>query len=601
MTAGFLLSFFLWNLALPIFMAGWGHLLAHGLRLSLSIFSKFALGLCLAVFVGGALAALGLFRPILLWGFIAVGLVGGALALRDIFTEFSRATGVFFAMGLAFVGIVSVTRFYVLDAGDDELVYFPMALDLLAQGRLAQPLALRAALGYNGQTVLQAFFFLPGDVRYGAAYDFVLPAVALLAEMCCRQRAFSMPRGAVLLAIAFFLFLLPYGAWNSTPTFLAVLPLGALILDRPTGNARHGWVASGLLIAGAGALRTFWAIPAALIVALPLVTPPLSRSFPQQWRAVLFSAFMSLIGIAPFLLLQWRLFHTPCVQLFGGTVHPDYLRFANENPLVGLAAAVEALVWPEMLALLLFSAGLIFWNRELRAPASALILMAGFVAYESSDLDGSYAVRYSKPFLLTMATVGFLGALRQIEKEKTSPEAISAFWIIPIAGCLLWAPMGAQTLRGAYAAAVANEWGDVYGYWEAVGRAARPIELQEGIPPGDAILALSSFPRHLNFRRNRIFLGDIPGSIESLDIRDMEAFWRSCRSLGIRWVVVSDPAKDLGFRNESYPHQKHRYYQRRWLADRHRFIELNKELFRRAASLSGAPIGLIKVPETKEF
>lgn len=590
MTFSFLIAFLLWNFAMTLSCLGLGSLLARWLLPSASDpFVRIALGLSAQILLGGLLALTGLFLPPVCWAIWALGLLAALPELPPLFRGLGGKGMLWLVLAVVGISVIGISRLYVVDPSDDEIAYFPLVADLLARGVADQPLSLRAALGFGGQTVLQAIFSLPGNIRFAAAYDWFLPAVAFLFLGVKHREIFKESFGAVLVGAFALLLLLPYGSWNSTPSLLAVLPLVALTrLEFKAAPWRTALICA-LLVAGAAALRPFWAVAGGLIVFFQCLAAS-DWKWKSRGLCLLIASLGSIAFILPYLVSQILQFSTPSTLLLPGNIVADYLRYPNPNPLVGLATIVAACLHPEALGLLFCAIAFLYWKPSLAPVTLALLFLFFFVCFQCGDLDANYAVRYGKPFLLTIVLLAYLSVF---DKESASRPTAP---LLLLASGLIWSGAALPGLRNSWQIATATPLATAYDSLDQAGKIAGAKELQDLIPAGEKILALNSFPRHLDFRRNPIVLGDLPGTIHLLPVSSRERLFDSCRRLGIQWIIASDPKSDPGYRSEKFPHHELRFHQRKWLPDHRRFTELNLSLAADCQKKTDGGNCLIQVP-----
>jgi hypothetical protein len=400
--------------------------------------------------------------------------------------------------------------------------------------------------------------------------------------------------------------LLPGHGWNTAPSFLAALPVVALALidSQPNRPWSSRWI-DGLLLASSYALRPQMVLPASLIVLVSALqgvhwsTSDRFRRLAQSILGLVATGLFAAVFIAPYLVLQWRQFGTVSPFLSVGTIAPWIWNLAHPNPAVGLGAFVGVLSGLEnlgMLAFCLLGASLF---PKLRWPFVMLLIGGAAIAWNCANLDLAYAVRYTKPVFLvgTLLTLFMLlKAVRAQSDEGTS--ALPHFLPAIVVAAFLW-PIGTlQNFSGVWQQWITSEGQTPYSIHDLVNANQRPSQLQALVPPGERILVFSGFPRYLDFRRNPLLLGDIPGAIRTLPVSSAEAFEQALRSLGVRWVIFSDPALDGSVRRESMTPHQHRYYQKGWLQAHADFLRLNQRYAQQVNGAKERAVFLYEIPSS---
>lgn len=548
---------YLWHLGMLVAFYGWGSGLCHLLRYDLPVWITTTVGLCVYLFLAAAIAVLGLLEPPLFLGLLGAGLLFAYLIGKKSISELIRARPAMLLSVGVYLLVLTLVGLATWERHDDELAYAPLAKSLLAEGGFAQPLAIRAAMGLGGQTILQATALLPGNwaaLPVGDAFLTVSVLALALLEAAGRRR--SDTRDGLVLCVIVLALLVPTYSLNSAPTVLGALPL-LLILSLGSGRAGPGvfdWRAAllmALAVWGAGSLRVFWGAVAALLV-LGIVAGRFDRPASRvRWIGTI--GGLSLLFAIPSLFTSWSQYGSPFPQAFPAHHIAAYTHLMHDDWAGVLVSVCNVLMFPATLGMLLGAGVLAYVVPATRPGIGGLVLGFLIIVVASSGLDQLNIERYGRAPLV--AGVGFAALWLVSERavEQESPLSAHAFQLLPLffIGGIFWSgvqvsEMSSRLDQLSMHQLITPEW-----VYRNISPSQEIAEAVESIPVGSTVLDLTSFPRSSDHGKHEILIADVLTSVRAIQVESGAAFIASLKDLGIGYLLFTDPAHDPGIRNIS--------------------------------------------------
>jgi len=491
---------------------GWGCiLLPRGESGGLPFYAP-VLGSAFLVVAGGFMGAAGVFHPYPAFAL----LLGGAGYGLLIFIRQLRALNPWILTGLllpaAVLMLFTVNRFTL---SDDNLAYIPLALDLIAQGTVDQPLCLRAGINPNGQAVAAAFSIVLGGIPAAAVYDVVPLAFALMLWASAAghgdRAVYSVLAGGLLLA--------PYMAWNTAPTLWIAGSFIALYGIAKAGPSWRTAAAWALVVVAGYSLRGYWLLPLAGI-SLVLVARGLA-----PWKSLVRSGILSVLMVVPFLWLSYEQFGTPAALLYSGTLHPEMVAGSQGDTFSVMTELLQkpVFVFPVAVLVLLCVAGRQY----------ALLLLVGTVCllaiHHSNELTWHYPVRFLSGILYGTIALVSMGAFRWRKA-------------LVMGGGGLMATLGvlqqADTVTLQFQSLTSR-------VQERRAVVAGIPDAQSATAPGTTILTFVGSPMGHHFQRNRILLGDVPGGTAEPEWEGLDGLKSLGVAYGADYLMLSDPFASL--------------------------------------------------------
>ena len=554
------LLLFLWSGFLALAFLGWG---CGFQRMAKDMRSGFALrivwGISLSLFAIAMFMAVTpqLFLPITL-GWLAIGFF---FSLRPVLA--TRLTWRRWWIWLPMVGLVVLQMWILLyetnlNPADDYIAYIPFAKKLLASGSMEEPFSLRRMASFGGQTVLQSWFLL-------AAPDYWMPlmdkgwmwflTLALFWELLTEEGVGLGWRGFLLFCLAGYEWPRINAAAQTTGVALA---LGVLMTWRQIAG-KSSWKSvaiAGLVLAAFCSLRANYVSSAGVFTISLLVFSWLFAR--QNFQAYLRAAALSAIALVPWMWLLYQSSSTPLFPLFKGGLVPEFATFnpATANPEREYLLLRSVLSETQLPAYLLVAI-LTFWLTRSRALWSAVVMgtvvpIVYFLFEFKNMAHGEDAYRYQHAFLFLSYVTVALEVAHRVSGLKWRPQhwrertPLRLALVVAGGSALLfftqsfsWLPglwTNLQLTRQAFAEGRQDPFAD---------RRAKYQQVQALIPAGQKVLVMVDEPFLLDFKRNPIWLMDIPGNVtpdgRPLPWTDVAATDARLVQAGVNFLLLQSP------------------------------------------------------------
>ena len=555
---------------------GWGGLVHAALRVELARPLRLVTGLCAYLAFGSLLETFGAACAAALVGFNVIGAILASPSLwrwarRERVARHglsgrtsSRSASPLWALGCLFALFLLNSAVWYFNIIDDVHGYLVLAKKVLAEGtesndpflyrRTESGVGASAYVTAMAQTYLGFAGSRAMDIGLGSAI------LALLFVANLRDAVIVRP-GQVFFAAAYiFLFLCAAPNINLSPDFTALAVAYGLFtlmfieIDRRGRPIPVGVAALiGLYVASLIALKTTYLVPAASLAAAGYLAL-FSKTWKASWlaRAGLSLAVMAAL-LAPWMLPTYRVGGTLLFPFLGsGYLSKDEFGVPQlAQILVQERRIILALVFP-------LSAAALLWFSPLRWGAAVLAGLSTFLTVAAAATVSVFAFRY---LFVQAALLNAALATLLCRQGVAWPRVSLVLPGVAAAAFALLAGMSSAlqpwpTLsRGWIATAVTDNLGIRVGngveqeiYPDMTRRRDEfraSIEALQGVTqPGAGILAILDTPYFLDFRRNRVFVMDWPGSAspggEPVPSDSSPERWRAyLASKGIRYVLLA--------------------------------------------------------------
>lgn len=567
-------------LAFAVSAWGWGKAVLRVCRMEpgSGIGYPTALGLAALAAAGGWLNLLQAAYPPILWALLVVGWIAACSRIRHPRAPLRDAASgrllilAFFIAAVAVFLSVTLLPSAVLNPEDDLQMYFPRPVRMLQTGTLGRDLFDPLGLDSLGaHAFLQAFTLLVFTPSFLNALDAVLCValtLALVVSIAQRMQAHFL---VVFAALCATVLLHPQqmsisSMYAIAALTLALVPAAAAVPAGGTPSGRELWrraVPAGLLIA---------ALPGLKLSTLPFLASAGLFFFAgvaasEGWRPAL-RAVGRIAGASALFLLPWIALHgenyARLAQVEGGGLpelagNPARLLAGGE--LYWGATVTSYNIVAVFISVVAVAGTLHHWRAGGKHRAEALALVALCAAAAVTYIPNAIiygveqGVRYSMPGLLAGlgAAVLLAGGLssRSLGPEARKPvipvRMVILVTVVPAAMAFLFSSALAQRMYNAVFQHTVVSFADDgvmadYTAW-ATGPQAQQLlrTAQAHTLAGERILAVVSYPHHLYFARNPIFVASEVGLTTGwLDLpldADGPRLQRFLRTRGVRYVI----------------------------------------------------------------
>jgi hypothetical protein len=569
---------FAWGFVLLCCFAGWGLLVGHWLHeddppdWGLAV----ARGIALLVALGGVLNLSRLISAGLVLSLVGIGLVPVGVHARRFVLEGSRIRPRVPAIDgvsavVAVIVLISYLNWLCFDGGPGSQAYCLNTSDD-ASGYLVYPLRMlqTGTIGYDpfndrrtssalgGESFLQTFVLAVLPVEFIHLLD---PGVANLATALM---LYSMTRRRVADALTVLYLSMPTDGSNASAIALPVLLL--LAMYRELSRPRGGEPLIRTVVRIALQLAAVLTLKGTLIPGSVLIVAVGSVALAAETRSLRPLAIGLLAGVlASLLLLPWMIDQYPSA----GT--PLYPFLGEGFRATSSYSMPHKHLWRSWSALLLDT----IWF--LRTPRIACAVVVGIAAMWALYRGRTRPVRRSAFFGVLAGSLGtlilFLTVFNPAQFYRYIYQFLTFFILIAfgvvleraiasryvphwrglqIARAAAWGMLGfLVVLGGARARANSLGWGEATRRWLTGARVVEPSEaesyrrLQAALPPSTSLFMFTPKPFLLDFRRNTVFIYDMPGAVSpppglplggaSKEVADY------LHGLGIRYLAVGLP------------------------------------------------------------
>jgi hypothetical protein len=547
-------SVFLWGIAVLLGMIGLGRLVALAVgdesakKAGWGLHAVWGMGVYL--FVGGSLSLFGA------CGATAIVLIIGAGLAATIWTTVrgglpTRATlasgpweswPAFAAVALTFAG--GLVWQMNGNFSDDLPAYYSFCEKLLATGSFDEPFSWRRLASLGGQTLLQCSVLAQTSFANAQAFEVALCPVILLGLVFGFRRG-ALARSPLGLFLGLLAATMPILRVNSASHFTGLVLLVGLFVTLDSAERaetrRLGWLAvAGLVAAGLCSLRAFYVPAAGGALALFWVASWIKdgRRLRQAlleavcWGASLFLALL------PWMAMGFLSNRSPLYPLFQGDNNSAFNPQALDEPLLArLSVPVRMIVHPALLPLVICILAAPAWRRGLAARAVSIsaILASLALAYSITLApDTSTVPRYVQPLLLAGAMVALMTAAVSLRSRVVA-------WMLVFIVVATSLPARCEHLWDCY---------QQLGYADKLVMPFQPRvivdhrEAQSLIPEGKRVLVCSEFPFLFDFRRNPIWIIDLPNGASPAPglpyKKPPEEMKRYLRNLGVEYLIFAN-------------------------------------------------------------
>jgi hypothetical protein len=580
----------LWGGAILVSAVGWGAIVARRLygddaRVGWGL--EAALGLAVHLALGGLLAVFSLVSLTTCCVAVALGVALFALQAwrRAAATaappdsdspkgtrpgDIVGVTVIILVLGVAVIYYLAMAQDLPGNGGDDYPAYWVFPKQLLATGTLFEPFSSRRIYAYGGQSYLQALVLAFSTVSRIGVFDNGICVLVLAGLVIGWVRERPRLSLAVVVPALLGLIALRYQPHNAASEFSGAVFFLAIfrVLDRPRRAGETAWanaLALALVACAVCTLRGSNLAAAALIPAFYYgIRMAREGDARRRWaqEAVLVAVF-SLVLLLPWMVLAYRSCGTPLYPLILGNGSKDFVSF--EPPITAAGKArffIAASFYPGRLPglPLAFLAGLLVPSRAslaLRASlaGTALATVILFNALASADHIDS-TDRYLFPFGLgyflavSLVAAGAVAdpATRRTRRSMTAMALVVAVLVLQLA----LPPKAGYAYRQAYLPPLLFQMPKMIPANAIPSHLGPPdapyAALQRAVPEHATLLVLLDQPFRLDFKRNRIFLWDQPGTVSPPpDVpigQGPQALARYLLDQGIRYVADSSHYND---------------------------------------------------------
>ncbi len=544
-----------WAGAMVVSFAGWGSAVALLLDVNAEVDwgLRAAWGMAVLLGLGGVLVAAGVASgPVLR---LAIGVGVGILCANALRPGRKPWSPRFDAPYWGVVFIVAVLAFLtcvgsMTDRGqwwafDDTPAYLVFPKQLFEVGDMLQPFSFRRMSSFGAQSLFQAVLLVGSAPEQVHLFDRGVCGVVVVAMILGAPHDRGSSPFVLRLLPALLVLLLPNYRMNVAAVLSGTVFFFAIYrtLDLPASATRKPRVHAavlGLLVAGACALRPFFAVPAIATVALAYAFGK-SRSIgwtPLAKQALVVGA-VTLVALLPWSVALLRSNGTPLYPPFPG----DY-RVASRFTHLVLGYERAKMIWEELrywepvaTIHLFFVAGLVVLKNDAPAfRASYFALLIGFLIMLVLIPISDYRdlVRYAYPLELAFVLAVAMRSLAAFA-QPVEPAAMAAGFLVLVAcaGELYWKHDDAQR---SFDDMFEQTFNIIEGRTLLPGGGRPPMfrtdddevletpflslhaersyeELQHAVPPGASIVAMVEEPYRFDFRRNRVDILDLPGIV----------------------------------------------------------------------------------------
>jgi hypothetical protein len=567
-----------WATAVLAALTGWGSTLARLARVDPRLRPDWGLraswGMAVVVAIGGCLLAVGVASAPVLRVVVGAGVLlqcvemvrGGAEddGPRSAGSDpvFVLGAAIVYALGfLVCVGsLVDLSAWYGYDDGPAYLV-FPK--QILETGDFLQPFSIRRMVGFGAQSLLQAVVLPGSSMGRAHLFDHGLCTVLVLALLLGLPRGQGAPPVVLRFIYAGLIIFMPNPRMNVASVLSGTVFLFALYrsIDLPAEtfrSSRGRAVVTGLLVAGASALRPSFVLPAVGTVVLSHV---LSRSEAKDRSATLregaLAAFVVALALLPWCVCLFRSNGTFLYPPFNGGYRPEtgFTRFVLGRARLDQLRTELLNFEPIGTIHLFFLAGAVMTDesprRAMRASFLSLFFL-GFIALLMlvPIVDFRSLARYRTPAEVAFVLVVAARAFGASSKANATRNLVGSAMVI--AACcfeLAWQHEDAKTSLDAYFDATYRVLSrqELPDPLASRTRDALATSVQASVPPGEPMLVMLDDAYRLDFRRNPIEILDVPAIVspgEGLPVfRGPSAFAEYLLAHGLRYVAYVEPRR----------------------------------------------------------
>ncbi len=423
----------------------------------------------------------------------------------------------------------------VVNRNDDPPAYWAFIEQVLQSGTVDQPFSLRGLLSYGGQTFFQALTVAGVPIDDLSIWDAGICPLLLVLLIAGHRTPRAMPRGVLLAPMLVVAFSGPVYR-NSTSVYSAALVLLAFfrtmsMLPMHRRARRTTAILLGLLTICATTLRPTYGMVAGLAIALgyafsarrrlaralarrrPLafdrtLLVEASRVLRTELREAAWLTGCCLLFVAPWALASFMEFRTPLFPLFRGTYYAGAASFGMTTPLLDRLTWLARLPFANMFVTGLwpfFVAAFCVPDRRTRRPLHAFLIASVATSISMALVMHENTGRYGYPHeLAACLAIAIAAASTDLREVRGYVGAALAMVAIMIQLQALAPPALPN-----YAGFVDQVRG---GVWRRVPDNSLAA-LQSRAPEGAAILSMTENAFELDFKRNPIFLIDMPGMV----------------------------------------------------------------------------------------
>jgi len=462
---------------------------------------------------------------------------------------------VFYAGGIAWIGET--------DRNDDLVSYFAFPRMLYETGTLYDPFAFRRMTTYGGQPFLQAL-----STRLGSEMNYHFADCAL-----ARVLLFGLVRGALrtlreshpwrVATILTAVLLLPIPRNNTTSelihaVWLLAVPLtwlaarGQRLQDvfepqRTNSTPPRALVLCGLVIFAASTFRPHIGFAAATLFSVGvLATSNTARSTRAPWLAIGVTGAMVLALLIPWAAMLHASSGSIAFPPFRGHLSSEFAQMhaLTSSPGAALRSGGKLLARVEVVALMLpllaFAVRSPPWTRWLAISTLAICLLT---AAASSALSFPYFYRYVWPIPFALVLFLFLALTLTSTRKARHVLLLASFALVGV----VLLPRGVP-----YLVSIAR---DIPRQVEArpsplrVRNQAQYQHIQQAIPAGASVLAMTDLPYLFDHGRNAIHTIDAPGAVSPGGrmpfFAGPEALRNYLLDQGIAFIAYTRPARAI--------------------------------------------------------
>lgn len=434
-----------------------------------------------------------------------------------------------------------------VNPSDDLPAYFAFCEKLLSTGTFDEPFSWRRLASLGGHTLLQCSILARTSFANAQVFEISLCPVILVGLILGFRRS-ALARSPIGLMLALLAATTPIIRANTTSHFTGVVLFAGLFvtldLTDTERSQRPRWLALGGLIAAAVCSLRAHYIPAAMgalglyWLASWIVTRRSTRDASLEaasWSAAL------LVALLPWMIMSYRSNDSPLFPLFQGGNNLAFNPLALDEPIHKRAEPVlQMLLHPALFPLILCLVAIPDWRRNLAARAMAIsaVLASLILAYSITLAPDPITVpRYVQPLLVAAALAALMSAAVS-QRGRMISYGLGLFVIV------LSVPDRREHLWKCYQSAGERE--TVTKRIAASRDAADHLHAQLLIPEGKRILVCSATPFLFDFRRNPIWITDLPHATSPAPglpfQKSPEETKRYLRTLGVEHVIFMECA-----------------------------------------------------------
>jgi len=467
-------------------------------------------------------------------------------------------------LGLFFAAIASNS--WVLGANwDDTSGYWPVCHQMAASGTSDAPLSFRRSLSLGGQYGLQTLGMLYTNEMGGSIYDRGVGAILGILLGCSIYRRFpnkkTIGTGLGLLAV-----IVPQNALNSAPAVsLFFVLLAAYYLK---ANLRL----LPILLATAILLRTQAVFPAFMIGLVALYDYAKVAGWKKSCAAAIKLGALVLLLLTPSALISYKLYETPLIYLYSGTVNEDYINFEGQ-------LKYSFLNIPQFLAgcMLLLAACTYCVVSNLGRTLNIIALTTLLITYVTMPEYSSYEwLRYTWP----LASAALVYAMFKLKENDTRTYGLLGICAILSTTPMTMVSSNLASAKMAYKNSISEDYICEPG-----------IISQYSIPEGAGVIVINRTPTVLDYTRNKLIVwdsfpavGDCPRNSNPEDWKNWAKSYGADYLMYENWELPGDYIPEYNayitiedmwtkYTSVTLPH-----YTRVWLPDRKKMVEHIKDL-----------------------